>query len=657
MFGSVLIANRGEIACRVARTAKRMGLRTIAVYSAADAHALHTRLCDEAYLLGPADARESYLSIDRLIEVAKRAGAECVHPGYGFLSENADFAEACARAGLVFVGPPPAAIRAMGLKDRAKALMQKAGVPVVPGYHGERQDSAFLKDRADRIGYPVLIKPAAGGGGRGMRRIERADEFDTELASAIREAEAAFGSNRVLIEKYVAAPRHIEIQVFADQHGNVIHLGERDCSLQRRHQKIIEEAPAPGMTAELRAQMGAAAVEAARAVGYTSAGTVEFVTDGTRGLRADAFWFIEMNTRLQVEHPVTEEITGLDLVEWQFRVAAGEKLPLTQTQVRLDGHAVEARIYAEDSENGFLPSTGRIVALRLPNDIRVESGVEAGSEVTPYYDPMIAKLIAHGPTRQAAVDRLTDALVRHTQILGPRTNVAFLAALCQAREFREGHVDTGYIDRNLAALGAAPHAPDHAAAAFGVERLLEKFAAQTERGAASEDEDCAAAPSPWAAHDGFQLGGVRKLGIPVVIDGDGTEAVVTYGKSGLRVTIGGAGPADDVAASALTADEAYVLRQGRQTRVGLKDFSVASSVAEAGDGMIKAPMHGRVLQLFVGAGESVASGQRLAIIEAMKMEHTLHAPFAGVVRNVAVAAGTQVVEGGEIMLIEPSENR
>ena len=657
MFGSVLIANRGEIACRVARTAKRMGLRTIAVYSAADANAPHTRICDEAHLLGPADARESYLSIGRLIEVAKRAGAECVHPGYGFLSENADFAEACARAGLVFVGPPAAAMRAMGLKDRAKALMQKAGVPVVPGYHGERQDGAFLKEQANSIGYPVLIKPAAGGGGRGMRRVERADEFDAALASAIREAEAAFGSSRVLVEKYIATPRHIEIQVFGDQRGNVIHLAERDCSLQRRHQKIIEEAPAPGMTADLRAQMGAAAVDAAPAVGYTGAGTVEFVADGTRALRGDAFWFIEMNTRLQVEHPVTEEITGLDLVEWQFRIAAGEKLPLTQAQVRLDGHAAEARIYAEDPENSFLPSTGRILALHLPGSIRVDSGVEAGSEVTPYYDPMIAKLIAHGPTRQAALDRLADALVKQTQILGPRTNVAFLAALCQAREFREGHLDTGYIDRNLAALAAVPHEADRAAAAFGVERLLERLPLETAQNAMGEHEDSAAAESPWAAHDGFQLAGVRKLGIPIVIDGENAEATVTYGKGGPRVTIGGAGPASDVAASAMAGDEAYVLRRGRQTRVRLKDFSLASALAEAGDGLIKAPMHGRVLRLFVGAGESVAPGQRLAIIEAMKMEHTLHAPFAGVVRNVAVAAGTQVVEGGEIMLIEPSENR
>jgi 3-methylcrotonyl-CoA carboxylase alpha subunit len=655
MFGSVLIANRGEIACRVARTAKRMGMRTIAVYSTADEHALHTRLCDEAYLLGPADARESYLSIERLIGAAKRGGAECVHPGYGFLSENAAFAEACARAGLVFVGPPAAAIRAMGLKDRAKELMQQAGVPIVPGYHGDRQDAKFLEEQANRIGYPVLIKPAAGGGGRGMRRVERRDEFNAALASAIREAEAAFGSTRVLIEKYVATPRHIEIQVFADRHGNVIHLGERDCSLQRRHQKIIEEAPAPGMTGDLRARIGAAAVEAARAVGYTGAGTVEFVADGTCGLRADAFWFIEMNTRLQVEHPVTEEITRLDLVEWQFRVAAGEKLPLTQAQIRLEGHAVEARIYAEDSENGFLPSTGRIVALQLPGDVRVESGVEAGGEVTPYYDPMIAKLIASGPTRQTALDRLGEALAKHTLILGPCTNVAFLGALCRAPELREGGVDTGYIDRNLAALGAVPHPLDRAAAAFGAKELLGKLATETK--ALPEDEDAAAAQSPWAAGDGFQLGGERKLTIPIVVDGETTGAEVTYRKDGLRVTVGGAAPANDTAMSVLVDDEAYVMREGRQTRVHLKDFSAASAMSEGGNGMVKAPMHGRVLQLFVSAGESVASGQRLAIIEAMKMEHTLHAPFAGVVRHVVVAAGAQVVEGGEIMLIEPSENR
>ena len=394
-----------------------------------------------------------------------------MHPGYGFLSENADFVDACNQAGIAFVGPPAAAMRAMGVKDRAKTLMEKAGVPVVPGYHGERQDAKFLKEKAYEIGYPVLIKPAAGGGGRGLRRVDKHAEFEAALEGAIREAESAFGSSRVLLEKYVAAPRHIEIQVFADGHGNVIHLGERDCSLQRRHQKVIEEAPAPGMTPELRAQMGAAAVEAARAVGYVGAGTVEFIADGTKGLRADAFWFIEMNTRLQVEHPVTEAVTALDLVEWQFRVACGEKLPLEQSQVRFDGHAIEARVYAEDPESGFLPSTGRIVALELPADIRVDSGVEAGGEVTPYYDAMIAKLIAHAPTREAALDRLAAALDR-TVIAGPRSNVAFLAALTRASEFRQGKVDTGFIDRNLAALGAVPRKADFAAAALGVANLL-----------------------------------------------------------------------------------------------------------------------------------------------------------------------------------------
>src|SRR6202051_4839604 len=378
MFRSVLIANRGEIACRIARTAKRLGLRTIAVYSAADAHALHVRSCDEAYCIGPAPARDSYLAIDRIVDVAREAAAECVHSGYGFLSENADFVDACSQAGIAFVGPPAAAMRAMGVKDRAKTLMEKAGVPVVPGYHGERQDAKFLKEKAYEIGYPVLIKPAAGGGGRGLRRVDKHAEFEAALEGAIREAASAVGSSRVLLEKYVAAPRHIEIQVFADGHGNVIHLGERDCSLQRRHQKVIEESPAPGMTPELRAEIGAAAVEAARAVGYSGAGTVEFVADGTKGLRADAIWFIEMNTRLQVEHPVTEAVTGLDLVEWQFRVACGEKLPLEQSQVRINGHAIEARVYAEDPESGFLPSTGRVVAVEVPDRLRVQPGVVAG---------------------------------------------------------------------------------------------------------------------------------------------------------------------------------------------------------------------------------------------------------------------------------------
>ncbi len=655
MFSSVLIANRGEIACRIARTAKRLGMRTIAVYSAADARALHRRLCDEAYFIGPAQPRESYLSIERLTEVAKKAGAECVHPGYGFLSESADFAEACAQADLAFIGPPAAAIRAMGLKDGAKTLMEKARVPIVPGYHGERQDAEFLKEKADWIGYPVLIKPAAGGGGRGLRRVDNKADFEAALEGAVREVAAAFGSGRVLIEKYIAAPRHIEIQVFADRHGNIIHLGERDCSLQRRHQKVIEETPAPGMTADLRAQMGAAAVEAAGAVGYIGAGTVEFVADGTKGLRADAFWFIEMNTRLQVEHPVTEAVTGLDLVAWQFHVAAGEKLPLEQAQVRFDGHAIEARVYAEDPENGFLPSTGTIVGLDLPGDVRVDAGIEAGGEVTPFYDAMIAKLIAQAPTRQEALDRLADALDR-TLVAGVRSNVAFLGALCRAPEFRLGKVDTGFIDRNLAALGAVPRGPDRAAAALGVVQLLAR--AQKE-----EVSDCISTENarpraggseadwPWAARDGFQLGGARSITVPVLIDGENADATVTYGKDGMNVAIDGTAPATD--ARVFEADgDVYVLRHGRQTRVRLKDVSAASVEAGAGDGVVKAPMHGKVLQLFVAVGDSVEGGQRLAVIEAMKMEHTLRAPFAGVVVQVAVGAGAQVVEGAQIMVIE-----
>jgi 3-methylcrotonyl-CoA carboxylase alpha subunit len=650
MFRSVLIANRGEIACRVARTARRLGLRTIAVYSDADAGALHVRSCDEAYRIGPAAPRESYLLIGRLIEVARKSGAECVHPGYGFLSENADFVDACNAAGIAFVGPTAAAILAMGPKDHAKALMEKAGVPVVPGYYGDRQDAKFLKEKAYEVGYPVLIKPAAGGGGRGLRRVDKHAEFEAALEGAIREAQSAFGSSQVLIEKYVASARHIEIQVFADRHGNVIHLGERDCSLQRRHQKVIEEAPAPGMTAQIRAQMGAVAVEAARAVGYVGAGTVEFIADGTKGLRAEAFWFIEMNTRLQVEHPVTEALTGLDLVEWQFRVAAGEQLPLKQSTVRSDGHAIEARLYAEDPENGFLPSTGRIVALELPDDIRVDRGVEAGGEVTPYYDPMIAKLIAHEATREAALERLAEALDR-TLLAGPRSNVGFLAALCRSGEFRQGKVDTGFIDRNLAALGAAAHGIDRAAAALGVVSLLADTAGEGPAAETLPEYDAAEFHSPWMAKDGFQLGGVRSLIVPVVIEGESANATVNFSASGMQVTLGDTASATD--ARVFEADgEAYVVRHGRQTRVRIKDFTRTSAQGRSGGGLIKAPMHGRILEVLAGMGEQVAAGQRLAVIEAMKMEHTLRAPFAGVVTQVPVVAGAQVVEGAEIMLIE-----
>jgi 3-methylcrotonyl-CoA carboxylase alpha subunit len=531
----------------------------------------------------------------------------------------------------------------MGLKDNAKTLMEKAGVPVVPGYHGERQDAKFLKEKAYEIGYPVLIKPAAGGGGRGLRRVDKHADFETALEAATREAGSAFGLSRVLIEKYINAPRHIEIQVFGDTHGNVIHLNERDCSLQRRHQKVIEEAPAPGMTPELRAQMGSAAVAAAEAVGYAGAGTAEFIADGSKGLRADRFWFMEMNTRLQVEHPLTEAVTGLDLVEWQFRIASGETLPLKQEQVHIDGHAVEARVYAEDPEHGFLPSTGRIVALALPEDVRVDSGVEAGGVVTPYYDPMIAKLIAHAPTRTEALDRLADALAR-TLVAGPRSNIAFLAALCRSPEFLKGGVDTGFIDRNLGELGAAPRGLDKAAVALGVAQLLRRDIERSE-------EDAEELPSPWAARDGFQLGPARSWAVPVFADGEHVLAAVSYGRHGEQVAIDGVAPATD-ATLFENGGEIYVLRSGRQTRVRLDDFVQSATAAGGSNGIVTAPMHGKMLALLVAAGETVTKGQRLAVIEAMKMEHTLTAPRDGVVADIAVHKDSQVVEGAKIMLIE-----
>jgi 3-methylcrotonyl-CoA carboxylase alpha subunit len=646
MFSSVLIANRGEIACRIARTARHLGLRTVAVYSEADRDALHVRQCDEAHAIGPAPAAESYLVADRLIEVARQARVDCIHPGYGFLSENPEFAQACAAAGIVFVGPPAAAIRAMGLKDRAKALMEKSGVPVVPGYHGERQEPSLLKQKAYEIGYPVLIKAVAGGGGKGMRRVDRHAEFEAALESAQREAKSAFGDARVLIEKYVAAPRHIELQIFADAHGHAIHLNERDCSLQRRHQKVIEEAPAPGMTTKLRAAMGAAAVKAAQAVGYVGAGTVEFIADSARGLRPDGYWFMEMNTRLQVEHPVTEAITGLDLVEWQFRIAAGEPLPLTQDRVPLQGHAVEARIYAEDPGRGFLPSTGTLVALQFPDGVRVDTGVEQGSAITPHYDPMIAKMIAHAPTREAALDQLATALDR-TVAAGPRTNLALLATLCCAPEFRAGRFDTSFIDSHMTAL-VGDGGLDRATAAFGAATLLAQEIARI-RG--SFDSDTPA--SPWDTGDGFQLSGPRSLQFPLVADGEPLMATISYGATGMAVTVDGVPAALDGTPIEAT-DAIYVLRRGRQTVVRRADTAAGHLDRVEGEGPIKAPMHGKVLALLVADGDNVVKGQRLAIIEAMKMEHTLTAPRAGRVAAVAVAAGSQVAEGASLMTIEPT---
>jgi len=651
MFKSVLIANRGEIACRIARTARHLGLRVIAVYSDADRSAPHVRVADEALHIGPSPASQSYLSVERLIAAAQVVRADCIHPGYGFLSENADFAQACVNAGIAFVGPPPSAIRAMGLKDRAKALMEKAGVPVVPGYHGERQEAKFLKQKGYELGYPLLIKAAAGGGGKGMRRVDKHADFDAALEAAQREAQSAFGDARMLIERYVSHPRHIEFQVFADRHGNAIHLGERDCSLQRRHQKVIEEAPAPGMTAELRARMGAAAVAAAKAVGYEGAGTVEFIADGERGLKASGFWFMEMNTRLQVEHPVTEAITGLDLVEWQFRVAAGDPLPLKQDQVRISGHAAEARLYAEDPSHGFLPSTGRLVALQFPADegLRVDAGVEAGSEVTPFYDPMIAKLIAHAPTRDRALDRLADAL-EATLAIGPRTNLGFLAALARAPGFRGGDFDTGFIDRNLSQLAPPQQGIDRAAVALAAEKLMERERTRIET---AIDPDAETPVSPWDSADAFQLSGKRRLALPLIAEGETIVAEIAYGVDGAKVSVDGTKPATD-AAAVVSDTTVYVLRNGRQTKVSLRDVTLDDAAGEGQGGLVRAPMHGKVLALLVEQGAVVTRGQRVAIIEAMKMEHTLTAPLDGVVAEIAVAANAQVQEGAKLMIIEPA---
>jgi 3-methylcrotonyl-CoA carboxylase alpha subunit len=647
LFESVLIANRGEIACRVIRTAKALGVRTIAVYSQADRGAPFTRLADEAHEIGPAPARESYLDGDKIVALARQIGAASIHPGYGFLSENAEFAEACAAAGIVFIGPPPSAIRAMGLKSAAKALMQKAGVPVTPGYHGDNQTPKFLKEKAYEIGYPVLIKAIAGGGGKGMRRVDAHVDFETALESAAREAQNAFGDSRVLVEKYVARPRHIEMQIFGDSHGNVVQLFERDCSLQRRHQKVIEESPAPGMSEETRTAMATAAVAAGKAVNYVGAGTIEFIADSSKGLQPDGFYFMEMNTRLQVEHPVTEAITGLDLVEWQFRVAAGERLPLRQEDVRRKGAAVEARLYAEDPEQDFLPSSGKIYALRLPQGeaLRVDAGVEEGGAVTPFYDPMIAKIIAHGATRREALDRLSEALGQ-TLVAGPHVNARFLRALCDSEEFRGGAFDTGFIDANLEKLGATPQEVDATAALQGVAHLLARRAA-VYAGKASGD--------PWSVADGFELTGRRSIGVEALADGRPLHIVATFERGETRLTVkGDAAQRDDIPTTFVEGDKSlFVLRRGRQTEVRLVDPLDAEAEALAeGSGMIEAPMHGRLLAIFVKEGDLVEKGARLAIVEAMKMEHALNAPRAGRVAGIAYAAGAQVQQGAKLMAIE-----
>jgi 3-methylcrotonyl-CoA carboxylase alpha subunit len=646
MFANVLIANRGEIACRIIRTARRMGMKSIALHTPVDRGALFTRLADEAHEIG--EGANGYLDQAAIVALAKTVGAQCLHPGYGFLSENADFAEACAKAGIVFVGPPPEAMRTMGLKSSAKALMQRAGVPVVPGYHGDNQNPKFLREKAYEIGYPVLIKAIAGGGGRGMRRVDAHVEFDAALESAIREAEAGFGDGRVLIEKYIASPRHIELQVFADAHGGCVHLYERDCSAQRRHQKVVEECPAPGLPGETRAAMAKAATEAALAAGYVGAGTVEFIADPSRGLRPSDFYFLEMNTRLQVEHPVTEAVTGLDLVEWQFRVAAGEPLPLRQGEIACAGAAIEARVYAEDPEHSFLPSAGTIRAMNFKGEgvqgVRVDTGFAAGDSVTPYYDPMIAKVIVHRATRAEALAALLSAL-DDAVIIGPKTNLAFLRGLMRSREFAAGTIDTGFIDANLGRLGAQPHPANkkavHAAARLLIERRDEAKASPLD-------------PSdPWRIADSFELIGSRRLGLDITVDGVPMRVHLVEGANvdALERNEG----AED--GDAITLHEAnggvYAFAGGRQAFVELVDpFARAEAGVEEGDAAIRAPMNGRLVAVAVEEGDTVGAGQRLAVVEAMKMEHALVAPYAGVVRDLDAAVGDQVEMGARIMWIE-----
>jgi len=664
MFEKILIANRGEIACRVAATARRLGIRTVAVHSDADAGARHVRACDEAHRIGPAPARESYLRAEAILEVARRTGAQAIHPGYGFLSENESFAQACADAGIVFIGPPPAAIRAMGLKAESKRLMALAGVPLVPGYHGEDQDPALLAHEAARIGYPVLIKASAGGGGKGMRIVREAGEFEGMLASCRREAASAFGNDAVLVERYLTRPRHVEIQVFCDALGGAVHLFERDCSVQRRHQKVVEEAPAPGMTEARRRAMGEAAVAAARAVGYVGAGTVEFIADASGD-----FFFMEMNTRLQVEHPVTEMITGLDLVAWQLRVAAGEPLPLAQDALAIRGHAIEARIYAESPERGFLPSIGPLVHLRTPEavhftvgaaadgrpaPVRVDAGVVQGDAITPFYDPMIAKLIVWGEDRAQALARMRDALARF-EVAGPSTNVAFLGRLMRCRSFAEADLDTALIEREAEALAPPAEPPG-----------LQVLAAAAAAVLAGETVD-ADTPEPWAITDGFRVGAPLRRTLGFTHQDTPLPVTVAYGRGGWTVEARGettclAAPrladarltgllgSERLHASAACHGEAlHLFLPEAQWRLGY-----APPLAHAGDdaqdaGGLAAPMPGKVIALFVTVGAEVRKGQALLVMEAMKMEHTIAAPADGRIERLPFGVGDQVAEGAALV--------
>jgi 3-methylcrotonyl-CoA carboxylase alpha subunit len=664
VFDKILIANRGEIAVRVTRTARRLGVRTVAVYSDADANALHVQACDEAYRLGPPPPRESYLDGDKIIGIARAAGAQAIHPGYGFLSENEDFAAACGREGIVFIGPPPKAIAAMGSKSAAKAIMGEARVPLVPGYHGDDQDPALLAKEAKKIGYPVLIKATAGGGGKGMKIVTADRDFTAALASAQREAKASFGDDRVLIERYLTSPRHIEIQVFADQHGHAVHLYERDCSVQRRHQKVLEEAPAPGMTADRRKAMGDAAVAAAKAIGYVGAGTVEFIAE-----QDGRFYFMEMNTRLQVEHPVTEMITGLDLVEWQLRVAAGEPLPLTQEAIAIRGHAIEARLYAEDPDRGFLPSIGRIVHWRMPPQdarVRVDTGFRAGDDVTPYYDPMLGKLIVWAEDRQGACAGLLAAL-RDCEVAGVATNIAFLERVVAHPAFANAQLDTGLIDKHRDALFPPPgETPARALVAAAIAEYVADARAQSTASAASGDPH-----SPWSAQDGWwpnrdPLGVVLQFAdgdtvhdLRIVPQSNGALRVVQASNAilvraqhdGERLLI----DVDDTqfrASVVPLGEDRQVFAPGVRRRLRFVDPLAHAGEEEPHAGHLMAPMSGSIVAVFVKPGDKVEKGAPLCVLEAMKMEHTIVAPAPGVVTSVNCAVGERVSEGADLVDLE-----
>jgi len=657
MFRKILIANRGEIACRVARTARRLGIKTVAVYSEADQDALHVVMADQAVAIGPAPARESYLDIEKILAAARKTGAEAIHPGYGFLSENADFAEACENAGLVFIGPPASAIRAMGDKAAAKALMQQAGVSVVPGYHGAEQSVERLASEAERVGYPVLIKASAGGGGKGMRIVERAADLSAALASARREAESAFGNGRLLIEKYLIRPRHIEVQVFADTHGHVLHLFERDCSIQRRYQKVIEEAPAIDLAPERRAALHKAAVAAARTVRYRGAGTVEFIVAG------DLFAFMEMNTRLQVEHPVTEAMTGLDLVEWQIRVAAGEGLPLTQEQVEARGHAIEARLYAEDPVRDFLPATGPIAVWMPPTeteDLRIDTGIRQGDDITIHYDPMIAKLIVRGRDRDTAVRRLGQALA-DLRIAGLATNREFLYRIATHPAYAAGELDTGFIERHRSALIPPPaSAPIEALVAASLDRILDPLPQSV--------QPISGDPwSPWRRRDGWRLNGAtyqdlrwrdgeversvrlhyRHGACRIELDGRSVDVRARREQGRLVFALDGG---ETRAAILRERDEVVVMLDGLEYRLRHIDPTMPTSAVDETAGRLTAPMPGRVVEVKVTAGASVTRGTPLMVLEAMKMEHTILAPTDGLIERVNCAPGDLVAEGAELIV-------